>query len=131
MSHCRLISGSYRQSISIWCALYVLFFFLNADCLLACLLQMARTTLRFLVRDKYRKSSFFLLKEAMLLTLPCCIRVTPRKTRGHNLGHAVWNHPERLQIIDSELQISLQQDHKLTTPSREKCKWTSNLRTRE
>lgn len=31
------------------------------------------------VRDAYRKSSFFLLKEAMLLALPCCIRVTPRK----------------------------------------------------
>lgn len=45
-----------------------------------------------------------------------------KKTRGHNLGHAVENHPKQVQLIDSEMQNSFfsdrpnrsnQQNHKL------------------
>lgn len=79
--YCRLIRDKTKH-FYVSCTVYLvsntgIFFFMQIAC--SCLQQTACTALRFQVRDTYRKSSFFLLKEAMLLTLPCCIRVTPRK----------------------------------------------------
>lgn len=81
---------------------FAIFFFTKITCPLCRRAHVPQDT----KSETYRKSSFFLLKEALLLTLPRFIRVTPRKTRGHNLGHAVRNHPEQLCLIDSELPNS-------------------------